>query len=702
MINTSKWTVEKFNNDPKEIHDENALFSTGNRISIEQVDTLQWQFYGIAIMPNPQNWGRIANKSANQHKTFRYTNDVYFQAGEYVFTYTCDDGLRFFINNILVNPTPPQHSSWTTGDSRTYTANYTFLSDNVYKVRVEYFNHGDEGNLIFGWLPKSLLNQPLWTRERFDSSPPTTPDENQLFGNLMKGETTKVMNIDMGAQPSMISWSGIHAVPIPLNRTWRYTNRIPFKAGKYEFTYICGDGLRFYIDDILVKPETPTTDSWIIQDPTMYNVMHNIQTDGLHDIRLEYYNTTVKGHVKFLWKFDQIIPPGEVVLPPPAPPTWINGRTDQTIDGNPPAAWAMGADNKWYPPTPTYFNGITQRVESGSAPTDWVTHSDQYWYPPNEEDYIPNPPVDLTTMVFISPPIDTAIVRQYQKGSSSDIESQLYNITNRSNDIAMKIEMYGQTGIIFTPTGFDIRPLETKQVDIKFSRDFFESLPLGTSATDMWINLSATALTFTNEIHTLGSKFMLVEDTPDAIAERNRAAAELARTAAIADRDAARTAAATFWYNGVTNIRESGNPPSGWVQQTNGTWKPPLTAVLPTINFTYNQMAKTTTKVDGLAQLSTTGELSGYRINWNFDYDGVGAGRMTNNNNLAPTITWIMTSVDYDNVRIDGYTTRKVEVRAIHPIDGTIQSLKTVQLIPDYGNLSGAKVVRPNKNLDII
>lgn len=696
MINTSKWTVEKFNGDPKEIHDETQLFSTANRISVDQVDTLQWQYYGIAIMPNPQNWGYIANKSANHHKTFRYTNDVYFQAGEYAFKYTCDDGLRFFINGILVS------QSWTTGDARTYTANYTFPTDGMYKVRVEYFNHGDEGQLNFGWLPKSLLNQSLWTRERFDSSPPNMPDENQLFGNLMKGETTKVMDIDMGSTPT-ISHGKIVDIPLPLNRTWRYTNRIPFKAGKYEFTYICGDGLRFYIDDILVKPTMPTTDSWIVQDPTMYNVMHNIQTDGLHDIRLEYYNTTAKGHVKFLWKFDQIIPPGEVVLPPPSPPTWINGRTNQTIDGNPPASWAMGADSKWYPPTPTYLNGITQRVESGSAPTDWVTHSDQYWYPPNDEDYIPNPPVDLATMVFISPPIDTAIVRQYQKGSSYDIESQLYNITNRSNDIAMKIEMYGATGITFTPTGFDIRPLETKQVDIKFSRDFFESLPLGTSATDVWMNLSATALTLDNVIRTPGSKFILVEDSADVIAERNRAAEELDR---IADRNAALAAAAvaaTFWYNGVTGTREAGNPPSGWVQQTNGTWKPSLVVThSPTIDFTYNQMSKTTTKVDGLAQLSTTGELSGYQINWNFDYDGIGAGRMTNNNNLAPTITWVMTTVDYDNVRTDGYTTRKIEVRAIHPVDGMIQSLKTVQLVPDYGNPSGTKAGRPNKNRDVI
>jgi hypothetical protein len=72
---------------------------------------------------------------------------------------------------------------------------------------------------------------------------------------------------------------------------------------------------------------------------------------------------------------------------------------------------------------------------------------------------------------------------------------------------------------------------------------------------------------------------------------------------------------------------------------------------------------------------------------------------MTNNNNLAPTIMWPMNATDYSNVQANGYTTRRVEVRAIHPTTGMISSVQTVQLVPDSGNQSNTTTyARPNKN----
>jgi len=103
---------------------------------------------------------RWTDITQNHDKTYRWTNNIQFIAGKYQFNYTTDDGMRFYINNVLVSPASPSTDSWHTQSPTDYTSFYTIPSDGMYNVRVEYFNHKGPGVAHFWWVLVQPAVQP--------------------------------------------------------------------------------------------------------------------------------------------------------------------------------------------------------------------------------------------------------------------------------------------------------------------------------------------------------------------------------------------------------------------------------------------------------------------------------------------------------------------------------------------------------------
>ncbi|RJR16489.1 hypothetical protein C4579_00190, partial [Candidatus Microgenomates bacterium] len=70
------------------------------------------------------------------------------------------------------------------------------------------------------------------------------------------------------------------------NFSTRWTTTANFSAGTYQFTVTADDGVRLFIDDVLVL------DKWIDQPPTTYQVTKTL-SEGNHTIRMEYYERYV-------------------------------------------------------------------------------------------------------------------------------------------------------------------------------------------------------------------------------------------------------------------------------------------------------------------------------------------------------------------------------------------------------------------------
>ena len=113
-----------------------------------------------------------------------------------------------------------------------------------------------------------------------DSSSPSGYS-GQYFDNRTLSGTPKLTRNDPGIN---FDWGGgSPGSPIPVdNFSARWTRTETFAAGDYQFSMTGDDGIRLYIDNILV------IDKWIDQGSTTYKATKSL-TAGNHTIKMEYY-----------------------------------------------------------------------------------------------------------------------------------------------------------------------------------------------------------------------------------------------------------------------------------------------------------------------------------------------------------------------------------------------------------------------------
>lgn len=84
------------------------------------------------------------------------------------------------------------------------------------------------------------------------------------------------------------------------NFSARWTRSLNFDAGTYRFIFQVDDGVRFYIDDQLVL------DEW--RDGSLRTqTVERTLTQGIHNLRVDYYERTGKATIHFAWERQEII-----------------------------------------------------------------------------------------------------------------------------------------------------------------------------------------------------------------------------------------------------------------------------------------------------------------------------------------------------------------------------------------------------------
>lgn len=227
----------------------------------------------------------------------RWTRNVSFPAGNYSFTITADDGVRFWIDDQL------KLDKWIDQAPTEYGVGPVYLSGS-HALRVEYYENGGGAVARLSWVSSGPVpgdcqaNVPSdrWKGEYFNNmtlngSPIMVRDDGDGFLAFDWGEGSPSSSCGIGVDRFSARW----------------TRTVNFPPGDYRFTVTADDGVRLYIDDQL------KLDKWMDQAPTSYTVP--VYLSGSHTLRMEYYENMIGAVAQLSWQATEVIPTLPVRVP---------------------------------------------------------------------------------------------------------------------------------------------------------------------------------------------------------------------------------------------------------------------------------------------------------------------------------------------------------------------------------------------------
>jgi hypothetical protein len=191
----------------------------------------------------------------------RWTKSVQLAGGAYRFTVRVDDGVRLLVDGALViNEFHGATGQVYQGDVNVAAGNHTIV--------VEYYQNTGGSSIYLTYQPIADITG--WRAEYYAN------DRWAGFPTLIRNE----QRIDF-------SWGFDSPDPlIPADHfSARFTRSIDLQAGEYQFDILVDDGVRFYVDGLLV------IDKVLEQAATRYSVRLTL-TQGRHDFRIDYVEYT--------------------------------------------------------------------------------------------------------------------------------------------------------------------------------------------------------------------------------------------------------------------------------------------------------------------------------------------------------------------------------------------------------------------------
>jgi hypothetical protein len=232
------------------------------------------------------NWGAGSPDAAIAPDSFsaRWQGNFQFDAGDYTFTATGDDGIRLYVDGVVIL------DKLIDQPATTYTVTKT-LAAGVHLVTYEYYEAGGDA-----------VAKLAWTKTGSPPPPPpvtTCPTagaigaftgcyfDNKDFTNFVFSRTDPEVNFNFGPGSPAPSMG-------PEEFSVRWTGNFDLAAGSYIFSATADDGVRLYVDGQLV------IDKWIDEGATTYTASVPLVA-GTHEIKLEYYENWGDAVVRLSW-----------------------------------------------------------------------------------------------------------------------------------------------------------------------------------------------------------------------------------------------------------------------------------------------------------------------------------------------------------------------------------------------------------------
>ena len=234
------------------------------------------------------NWGiGWPNPRINADNfSVRWTRTLFFTAGAFRLTARADDGIRVFVDNVLVI------DEWHAAAGATYTRDVTLATGN-HALRIEHFEASGSASAFFSFA-------------RVDGAPgPTpTPGPGGASGVWIASYFTNV-NRDVSGQPTFsridpsIAFNWGTGSPDPLITkdlfAVRWVSTQSFQAGTYRFFTLVDDGVRLYLDNKLV------IDEWFEHNgSTLFG--DKALTAGVHALKVEYFEFGHDAQIYVWWE----------------------------------------------------------------------------------------------------------------------------------------------------------------------------------------------------------------------------------------------------------------------------------------------------------------------------------------------------------------------------------------------------------------
>jgi hypothetical protein len=222
------------------------------------------------------NWGNGSPPGVPADNfSARFERTLNLAYGNYELAVTMDDGARVYVDDSLII------NAWNAGPARTRTAQLVLSGSR--RFRIEYFEASGAAQMQFTL--NLISSSEAWTASYYQGKGfNTTPI-------LTRGEPRS------GGRQLDSNWgTGSPAANVPNDQfSARWVGNFSFEGGDYRFRAITDDGIRVYIDGILVL------DRWLNGYQDVTNTFRSLGP-GNHRIVVEYYEAYGDARVGVWWE----------------------------------------------------------------------------------------------------------------------------------------------------------------------------------------------------------------------------------------------------------------------------------------------------------------------------------------------------------------------------------------------------------------
>jgi hypothetical protein len=222
------------------------------------------------------NWKRGApsDEFAPDNFAVRWTGHAVLDEATYRFYVVVDDGARLWVDGKLIL------DAWYDGEARTLFADAA-LKKGTHDIRLEYYESAGEARARLTWEKIAATTYPDWTAEYWPNT--------ELSGQHSLVRNDKSIDFDWG--------SGAPSSALPVNSfSARWSRTLHFEAGDYRFYARADDGIRMYVDGVLVLNE------WHGSDGSTLYALDLTLAKGQHSLIVEYFERGGNAAVKMWWE----------------------------------------------------------------------------------------------------------------------------------------------------------------------------------------------------------------------------------------------------------------------------------------------------------------------------------------------------------------------------------------------------------------
>jgi len=236
------------------------------------------------------DWGQGAPHAQICADNFsvRWTRSLWLNTGTWRFTATTDDGVRLYVDDVLVI------DQWQEQPATTYTADVP-LTAGYHKVRMEYFELTGPASAHLSWSLVGGLG-PCPT-PGYSNASPCAPagvwfgqyyDNMFLSGDPIFTRSDAAVDFDWGH-----SAPGTGVGPYLWSARWK--GNFYLNSGTYRFHVIVDDGTRLFVDGKVV------IDEWE-DNPGVEFLGDKHLSAGNHEIKVEFYQKGYDAKIKLWWE----------------------------------------------------------------------------------------------------------------------------------------------------------------------------------------------------------------------------------------------------------------------------------------------------------------------------------------------------------------------------------------------------------------